>query len=182
MSKNKELIDQSLQASKVEESEPSSSTIRKDSLKREWDKPKLKEKVWEKHIQKLRNERKKCFAPPQMYEKAASNRFQKKQQKNKKSKETIKLIDEDSQQFEEKAKKTKIPSIATSSIQTNPFSNNFYPMMFPPPPGLMPTMMFGQPPPPHFFYPFPFQMGYTFPPNAQPNIGTTSTDDKVMQN
>ena len=163
-----------------EERESTSSAIRKDTLKREWDKPKLKEKMWEKHIQKLRSERKKCFAP--MYETTSNSNYQQtkqKKSKNKKFKQT---------EFNETPPPAPTPTQPTSYTETVskakfkasassfPFANAFYPMMFPMQ-GMMP--IFGQPPPPPapFFYPFPFQMDYSIPPpNVQASTSASGTD------
>ena len=80
------------QKNETEENEDvSKKPVKKVILDREWDKPKLskliliiqinliylylrltnnflEEKMWEKHIQKLRNERNKLYAPPKFYE------------------------------------------------------------------------------------------------------------------
>ncbi|RNA22336.1 coiled-coil domain-containing [Brachionus plicatilis] len=118
----------------LENNEFNKPSIQRPILEREWDKPKLKEKMWTRHVDKLRKERNKMFAPPESYVSG--------QKKKKKSKTKIHKIQENEIDREKTA------------TQTEPkFSFNF---PFPPPPIPPPGVFFPPfPPIPTMAFPFP---------------------------
>ncbi|CAF0714608.1 unnamed protein product [Brachionus calyciflorus] len=115
--------------------------VKRNVLDREWDKPKLKEKIWVKHVEKLRAERNKMFAPPETYE---SNL--KKKNKNKKRKNKTQAED----QIKEEDQKNEKNKIQNESFKP------YFTFEAPPPPTLAPGFIFPPFPPfPSVFFPFP---------------------------
>ena len=143
-----------LQDKELEEQEEKSKIDeRKKSLPvldREWDKPKLKEPVWNKMVENMRQERVTDFAPPQIYEP--------KEKKNKMKNKTPEVVKDNTTDFVNK------------QFSRSPPPSNF---MIPPPNFMVP------PPPPNFMVPppnfmmfpppLPFQMQNEFIPNNVPN-------------
>ncbi len=79
MAKHPEIMEKQLAAAAEAQDDFNSVQMKKKiNFDREWDKPKLKEKFWEKHVEKLRNERKKQFAPPKAFEKTKHKQKSKK--------------------------------------------------------------------------------------------------------
>jgi len=127
---------------KVDDFDLAKSSIRKDTLRREWDKPKLKEKIWEKHIQKLRNQRKKCFAPPNIYN-TNEQVNSKSMKKGKSKKNKISISKNDNEVQDEKISRlSEIPqNMNPTTSAKKDFSNNFFSMYPPPMYPMQPTFL-----------------------------------------
>lgn len=172
---------QEIRDKKVVDSDLMETSIRKETLRREWDKPKLKEKIWEKHIQKLRNQRKKCFAPPMLYESTNSKKTKRGKGKNINisSNTNIKETqDEKSNVYKLNEENTDMPNSTFSG-----FSNNFFSMYPPPPPPMYtPQSTFFLPP---FYNPYAFQQ-YTqnlkFDLNSNSKANASCEDGKSSSN
>lgn len=154
--KDPELIKARLeQKEKQEEETEEFNSVRmkkKISFDREWDKPKLskcyerltlelvskfylliEEKFWEKHVEKLRSERQKQFAPPGSYEKKEAKKSKKKKPKETQKQQELETKNMESRQTE-----------ASSSYQYSADQFNYF---YPPPLHAFP---------PGSFMPFPF--------------------------
>jgi hypothetical protein len=179
VAKNNDVNNPQENEEKIDETDSKKDSIRKDTLKREWDKPKLKEKIWEKHIQNLRNQRKKCFAPPSIYE-AANNKINVKR-KNAKEKSNIKnkKMSEDHVDELKGEQKSSSKSFESSQGNKNPlafgqsnFPNNFFSMY--PPPYMQPTFLA-----PPFFNAYLFQQNpqiFNMNPSVTGNFEDNKTD------
>jgi hypothetical protein len=171
--KNSDIKNPQEKQEKLDETDSKKDSIRNDTLKREWDKPKLKEKIWEKHIQNLRNQRKKCFAPPSIYE-AANNKINVKRKnakmKNKKMSEdhVDEFKDEKKSSFKSSESQGNKNPLAFG--QTN-FSNNFFSMY--PPPYMQPTFLA-----PPFFNAYLFQQNPQIF-NTNPSVSKNFEDNKT---
>jgi hypothetical protein len=127
-----------------EQEEKSKIEERKKSLPvldREWDKPKLKEPVWNKLVENMRQERDTDFAPPQNYETKA------KKKSKKKTPEVVR--DKNDKTVENKEFNIPLPPLNFTIPPPNlkiPPPNLMVPppsfMMFPPPPFQMPKNNF----------------------------------------
>ena len=93
--------------------------------------------MWVKHVEKLRMERNKRFAPPKTYEQASKK-------KNTKKNKTKEANVEEAKKEQNKTDKSELIGPDINLNATPPI----YPMFFyPPPPSVIPTM-FPFPPPP----------------------------------
>ena len=108
---------------------------------------KIEEKIWDKHLEKLRTDRNKQFAPPEMYDANSSNKKKskkKKQFKKEEREDTSNTLNQSSDSYT----KNEPENVYTYEMSAPPPPFFTFPSFaFPPPPQNFP---FPPPPPSHF--------------------------------